>query len=85
MKKILGFLLSLTFAVIISQGVGASGFNPGRIIDDEIFYDSRAMGSAAAVQQFIEQHTPVCDTWGTGPSGYGNTKAQYAAQRGWHS
>ena len=84
MKKILGFLLSLTFAVIISQGVGASGFNPGRIIDDEIFYDSRAMGSAAAVQQFIEQHTPACDTWGTGPSGYGNTKAQYAAQRGWH-
>lgn len=84
MKKILGLLLSVTFAVIISQGAGASGFNPGRIIDDEIFYDSRAMGSAAAVQRFIEQHTPACDTWGTGPSGHGNTKAQYAAQRGWH-
>ena len=84
MKKIVGLLLSLTFAVILSQGAGASGFNPGRIIDDEIFYDSRAMGSAAAVQRFIEQHTPACDTWGTGPSGHGNTKAQYAAQRGWH-
>ena len=84
MKKVLGLLLSVTFAVIISQGAGASGFNPGRIIDDEIFYDSRAMGSAAAVQRFIEQHTPACDTWGTGPSGHGNTKAQYAAQRGWH-
>ena len=65
MKKVLGLLLSVTFAVIISQGAGASGFNPGRIIDDEIFYDSRAMGSAAAVQRFIEQHTPACDTWGT--------------------
>ena len=62
MKKVLGCLLSVTFAVILSQGAGASGFNPGRIIDDEIFYDSRAMGSAAAVQRFIEQHTPACDT-----------------------
>lgn len=86
MKKLLGILLSVTFALVISHGASASGFNPGRIIDDEIFYDSRAMGSSAEVQRFIEQHTPACDTWGTGPSGYGNlTRAQYATQiKHWH-
>lgn len=86
MKKVLGTLLSVIFTLAISHGASASGFNPGRIIDDEIFYDSRAMGSAAEVQRFIEQHTPACDTWGTGPSGYGNlTRAQYATQiKRWH-
>lgn len=86
MKKIFGIILSVAFALAIPHGASASGFNPGRIIDDEIFYDSRAMGSVAEVQRFIEQHTPACDTWGTGPSGYGNlTRAQYATQvKGWH-
>ena len=86
MKKVLGILLSVAFAMIISHSASASEFNPGRIIDDEIFYDSKAMGSAADVQRFIEQHTPACDTWGTGPSGYGNlTRAQYATQiKHWH-
>ena len=86
MKRALGILLSLVCAVIISHSASALEFNPGRIIDDEIFYDSKAMSSAADVQRFIEQHTPACDTWGTGPSGYGNlTRAQYATQiKRWH-
>ena len=43
-KKVLGILLSVAFAMIISHSASASEFNPGRIIDDEIFYDSKAMG-----------------------------------------
>lgn len=86
--KIFKFILAAVAisALLQSHYVGASEFNPGRIIDDEIFYDAGAMRSASEVQRFIEQHTPPCDTWGTGRSGYGNlTRAQYATQvRGWH-
>lgn len=82
---VLGLVASVALAFFVSNSAGASGFNPGRIIDDEIFYDARAMGSPEEVQRFITQHTPSCDTWGTGRSGHGNlTRAQYAAQRGWH-
>ena len=60
-------------------------FNPGRIIDDEVFYNKDAMSSVAEVQNFINNHTPACDTWGTQPSGYGNlTRSQYNQQiKGW--
>lgn len=90
-------ILHLVIFGLISTAVGAfylgstaqamGGFDPGRIIDDEIFYDKDAMGTARDVQRFIESHTPSsCDTWGDGQSGYGGlTRAQYATQiRGWH-
>lgn len=81
-----GFVASFALATILFQPVQAQNFNPGRIIDDEVFYDAGAMGSAAEVQRFIRQHTPACDTWGRGPSGYGNlTRAEYAVKiKGWH-
>lgn len=68
-----------------ASAVKATDFQAGRIIDDEIFYNSNAFASAAEVQGFINSHTPACDTWGTQPSGYGNlTRAQYAQQiKGW--
>lgn len=68
-----------------SYAVSASEFMPGRIIDDEIFYNKDAMPSIQSIQDFINNHTPTCDTWGTGPSGYNSlTKAQYATQvMGW--
>lgn len=85
-KIIIGSISSFLAVFLFFQPVQAQEFNPGRIIDDEIFYDAHAMRSAAEVQRFIEQHTPACDTWGTGRSGHGNlTRAEYAVQvKGWH-
>jgi hypothetical protein len=62
-----------------------SPWSPGRIIDDNVFYDTNTFSSVQDIQNFINSHTPACDTWGTGPSEYGGgTRAQYAAKRGWH-
>lgn len=78
-----------TFAQLFNgtqaQAVSAAGFNPGRIIDDAIFYDPAGMRSIAEVQTFLDAHLPTCDTWGTGPSGTnGLNRAQYAQQvMGW--
>lgn len=73
------------FMSVNTHAVSASGFDPGRIIDDAIFYDPAGMGGVNDVQNFLNAHVPNCDTWGTGRSGYGNlTNAQYAQQiQGW--
>lgn len=84
----------LAFGLIVStqifnapqtHAISAAGFDPGRIIDDAIFYDPAGMSSVGEVQNFLNAHVPACDTWGTGASGYGNlTNAQYAQQvQGW--
>ena len=66
------------------HAISAAGFDPGRIIDDAVFYDPAGMSSVNDVQNFLNAHVPACDTWGTQPSGYGNlTDAQYAATQGW--
>lgn len=67
-----------------ASAINPSDFNPGRIIDDELFYKKDDM-SVVDIQNFLNAHVPVCDTWGTGASGYGNlTRAQYAQQiMGW--
>ncbi len=58
-----------------------SAFDPGRIIDDAVFYDPGGMGGVSDIQRFLDAHVPACDTWGTRASGYGNlTNAQYAQQ-----
>jgi hypothetical protein len=82
------FLVATLFQVGWSSHALAANpadFNPGRIIDDEVFYNKDGMGGVAEVQSFLNAHTPSCDTWGTQPSGYGNlTRAQYAQQvKGW--
>lgn len=68
-----------------AQAINAASFDPGRIIDDGIFYDPGGMGSITEVQNFLNAHVPACDTQGTGASGYGSlTNAQYAQQvLGW--
>ncbi len=81
-------IAGLSFLAITptAQAVSARDFNPGRIIDDAVFYNKSAMGNAQAVQDFLNTHVPACDTWGTGPSGYGSlTRAQYAQRMGWHA
>jgi hypothetical protein len=70
-----------------SANINPAGFKAGRIIDDAIFYDPSGMGTGnegvANIQRFLDAHVPACDTWGTQPSGYGGTRAQYAASQGW--
>ncbi len=62
-------------------------FNPGRIIDDAVFYNKNTM-SVQDIQNFLNRTIPNCDTWGTGRAtefGSSLTRAQYAASRGWHA
>lgn len=55
----------------IGQPVGAlanaSDFQPGRIIDDEIFYNSDSL-STSNIQTFLNSKVPNCDTNGTQPA-----------------
>jgi hypothetical protein len=95
MKSIRALLLAaviLTGSVVAtvspaSASINPAGFKAGRIIDDAIFYDPSGMGTGndgvANIQRFLDAHVPTCDTWGTQPSGYGGTRAQYAASQGW--
>lgn len=76
-----------------AHATSATDFQAGHIIDDAVFYNSHTLDVDPSsgkpywqgVQDFITNHTPTCDTWGTQPSGYGNlTRAQYAQQvMGW--
>lgn len=63
----------------LSNAVKATDFNPGRIIDDSIFYNKDAM-NVQQIQSFLNKQIGSCDTWGTGPSGKndGRTAAQFA-------
>ncbi len=49
-----------------------------------MFFMIQMFASVQDIQNFINDHTPACDTWGTGRSEYGGTRAQYAVNRGWH-
>jgi len=91
MKKLLLIVLVACTAACMqlfmgstSFAVNTADFDPGRIIDDGIFYNKDSM-SLNDIQAFLNAHVPTCDTWGTQPSGYGNlTDAQYAQQvMGW--
>ena len=66
-----------------ASALSGADFNPGRIIDDAVFYNAESM-SSSQIQSFLNSKVPLCDTQGTGPSGYGNTRAEYAASKGWH-
>ena len=90
-RGLIGVLIVTAIAVAqifggnTAHAVNNTNFNPGRIIDDAIFYDPGGMGGVAEVQNFLNAHVPSCDTNGTRASGYGNlTNAQYAQQiKGW--
>lgn len=85
MKKITLLLFSIvSLALIISPNTfAASGkdFNPGRIIDDAVFYNGNSM-TPSQIQQFLNSKVPTCDTNGTKTSEFGGgTRAQWAASR----
>jgi hypothetical protein len=64
-----------------SGALSGSEFNPSRIIDDIVFYNSNSM-SIAQIQQFLNSKVPVCDTNGVQPYA-GTTRAAYSASRGY--
>lgn len=60
-------------------------WNPGNIITDAIFTDKDSM-SVDQIQSFLNQNIGICDTNGSNIAteyGTNQTRAQYAASRGW--
>ena len=45
-----------------AQALSAREFNPGRIIDDSVFYNKDAM-SVDQIQSFLDTLIPYCNTW----------------------
>ena len=45
-----------------AQALSARDFNPGRIIDDSVFYNKDAM-SVSQIQSFLDTLIPWCNTW----------------------
>lgn len=81
-------LLLLIFALVFSllapskaSALSGADFNPGRIIDDAVFYDSGSM-SASQIQTFLDSKVLECDTDGSEPYG-GTTRADYGTSRGY--
>lgn len=74
-------LLSLSLLNKDSAALSGSDFNPGRIIDDAVFYNSNSM-DANQIQTFLNSKRQVCDTDGSQPAsdwGYpGISRAQLA-------
>lgn len=88
-KKVLMAMFVLTLSCLVLIGarqdktyaLSPSDFNPGRIIDDSIFYDPLSM-SADQIQQFLNAKVPVCDTNGTKSYNGSQTRAEWAAANG---
>ncbi len=64
-----------------AHALSGSEFQPGRIIDDALFYNGGTL-DANTIQIFLNSKVPTCDTNGTQPYG-GTTRAAYAASRGY--
>lgn len=88
----IAFSLIAIFALVLLvapqvSAVKATDFNPGRIIDDEIFYDTSTM-TAKDIDDLIKDKAPTCDLWGTkpqedndAPKYKGLTRAEFGALR----
>lgn len=59
--------LSVLLSAKSTYAANAKDFNPGRIIDDAIFYNANAM-NASQIQTFLNSKNPNCDTNGTQPA-----------------
>lgn len=62
------------------SAVSGSDWQPGRIIDDAIFYNKSSM-TTNQIQQFLNAKVPTCDSQGTQPYG-GTTRAAYSQAHG---
>lgn len=52
--------------------VKATGFNAGRIIDDEVFYNANTM-TVDEIQAHLDKYSASCDMWGEKAIGYGRS------------
>ena len=60
------------------SALSASDWQAGRIIDDDVFFNSGTMNTGD-IQNFLNSKMPLCDTNGTQPSGHGG----YATRADW--
>lgn len=78
-------LASMALLMMPSRALAlsGSGFNPARIIDDSIFFNSNTMNTGD-IQNFLNSKVPSCDTNGSLPKNgvSGQTRAQWAAATG---
>lgn len=60
---------------IEADALSGSQFNPGRIIDDAVFFNKNTM-SASQIQSFLNSKVPTCDTNGSidGRAAYGTSR-----------
>ncbi|HMS92544.1 MAG TPA: hypothetical protein PKC05_03545 [Candidatus Saccharibacteria bacterium] len=71
--SIISLLIILILPQTSSAATNGANFNPGRIIDDSIFNNTRSM-TPVEIQNFLNSKVPVCDTWH--PAGSGSQGAQ---------
>jgi len=81
---VVGISIAGVFSVAMTaHAAPITNFNPGRIIDDDIFALSNSMG-ISNIQAFLNSKVQSCDTWGTQTSEFGGgTRAQWAAAHGY--
>jgi hypothetical protein len=80
---IIAATFSLFLATSTAQAAPVVGFEPGRIIDDDVFTAYGSMG-VSQIQSFLNSKVPTCDTWGTQPSEFGGgTRAQWGTSQGY--
>jgi hypothetical protein len=85
-KKILSLGILLGFSLLSlsvlfpknTKALSGAEFNPGRIIDDSVFYNSTSM-NPTQIQVFLNSKVPTCDTNGTQMYNGSQTRAQWAA------
>jgi hypothetical protein len=65
-------LLAYNFSTKYANALTSSDFNPGYIIDDQIFTNSESM-SVNEIQTFLNTKVPTCDTSGSKPSEMNNS------------
>lgn len=75
--------MALLTVPLRASALSGSGFNPARIIDDSIFFNSNTMNTGD-IQNFLNSKVPNCDTNGSLPKNgvSGQTRAQWAAATG---
>lgn len=66
----------------VATAITGSDWRSSKIVDDNVFFNPNGM-SPDDIQIFLNSKVPSCDTMGTKPSGYGNTRAEYGASRGY--
>lgn len=80
---VVGALGGAMLASSTVQAAPVVGFEPGRIIDDDVFTASGSMG-VTEIQNFLNSKVPNCDTWGTRTSEFGGgTRAQWGTAHGY--